>query len=67
MPTMRRAAPRSKVIQSLDEFRASLAGQPDEWIDQAVAQEARERADLERWSQDAYERAPGRDYNRIED
>lgn len=65
MPTVRRAPPRSKVIRSLDEFRASLAGQPDDWIEEQVAQEAMERETLERWAQDAYDTKAQRPYTPV--
>lgn len=63
----RTAPPVSAVVLSDDEAAAAVreanAGQPTQWIDDAVAQELRERADLQRWAQTAYDKhQPSRPY-----
>lgn len=59
---------RSKVILSDDEIalkiRAEGKGQPDEWVDEAVAAELAQRADLSAWAQRSYDQSAPRPYTR---
>lgn len=67
----RSVPPVSEVVLSDEEvaadIRQAMGGEPAEWVDEAVAQEMRERADLQRWTQNAYDKdQPSRPY-RTED
>lgn len=46
-------------------IREAMDGQPDEWVDAAVAQEMTERADLQRWAQQAYDGKQGGEFERL--
>lgn len=69
---VRRSKPPVSEVVLTDEEAAEVvrqqnAGQPAEWIDEAVTQELRERSDLQRWTQNAYDKyQPSRPYH-IED
>lgn len=63
----RKAPPVSAIVLSDDEavqaIREANAGQPAQWVEDAVSQELRERTDLQRWAQTAYDKnQPSRPY-----